>query len=235
MKLSEMLPWLFKRDENCRGFHMVAYGRPGSETEKDVLFHRWALTPLTRWGQLWLHHFVREDVDNPHDHPFDFWTYPLNGYFEHVLENVDPLGGVPEKYALTTNWVSPRRWQFRAAEHTHRVMTPFWSLVWRKPDRREWGFWRDMGLASMPAAKNRPRKGDRAWYQWELYLYGHDWSRKLSADKWSFEPLASEDAFYAWHPGMADNTIIYLPRDFNPPEAICEQARREAFRRGLGR
>ena len=51
------------------------YGREETTT---LYLLRVKLTPKTRWGQLYLHIFHRGDQDRcPHDHPWDFWTFPL--------------------------------------------------------------------------------------------------------------------------------------------------------------
>ena len=94
------------------------------------------LTPKTRWGQLYLHVFHRLDQDrDPHDHPYDFWTFPLVTYTEEVLED-----GVVRK-----NRVRAFRWHFRPAEYTHRMLGgpdgKAITFIWRKQTRRMWGFW----------------------------------------------------------------------------------------------
>src|SRR5690606_1737979 len=55
------------------------------------------------WGTLRLHTFWSGDEDAaPHDHPFDFWTWPLADYVETVeIRDEDDLrrGAVPYEYA----------------------------------------------------------------------------------------------------------------------------------------
>lgn len=126
---------------------------------------RFRLTPKTRWGQLCLHKFHRGDADrDPHDHPRDFWTFPLHLYLEQVMN--------PATGRLSSNYVQPYRWHYRPAEYTHivegRVGTyrdkPFWTLIWRKPVRKGWGFYVENG-----------RKGHRIlrkYIPWEDYLNG---------------------------------------------------------------
>lgn len=119
---------------------------------------RVSLTPMTRWGQLLLHVFHRRDADpDCHDHPWDFWTFPLVSYYEtHLL--------VPTRAAVMYE-VKRFRWHFRPAEHAHRVEghgsgdgRKVVTLVWRKKDRRDWGFWVENGLKP-------PR-----WVPWKDYL-----------------------------------------------------------------
>lgn len=66
-------------------------------------------------GRLRLHLFYRGDNDpDCHDHPWDFWTFPLTPYVEEVL---DPL------LKTTYSQVVPAwRMSFRPAEHCHRVL-----------------------------------------------------------------------------------------------------------------
>ena len=102
-----------------------------------IYLRRIKLTPSTPWGQLLFHTFFRGDMDaDPHDHPWDFTTFPLNSY----AELVGPA---------TIQVVKRFRFHHRYAGHTHRVLhatdfrVPFYTLVWRGPYRRTWGFWRD--------------------------------------------------------------------------------------------
>ena len=124
---------------------------------------RFKLTPMTRWGQLYIHFFHRGDYDRSfHDHPYDFWTFPLRTYYERVLDLSTGRD--------TLNAVKAWRWHHRPAEYTHLqmgAMTHHWenhmdaetgyetrprrvgtdyngptvTLLWRKPTRRKWGFW----------------------------------------------------------------------------------------------
>jgi hypothetical protein len=96
-------------------------------------------------GRLRLHFFYRGDGDeDPHDHPFDFWTFPLHDYVEEVLDH---------EYGDHQIVVVDRfKWHFRHATHTHRVLgrrpllegpRKFVTIVWASKKKREWGFWRD--------------------------------------------------------------------------------------------
>ena len=43
-------------------------------------------------GHLFIHFFNRGDMDrHPHDHPWDFWTFPLTTYYEEVWEIANAL------------------------------------------------------------------------------------------------------------------------------------------------
>jgi len=125
---------------------------------------------LTRYvfGAFAIHVFHRPDSDeNCHDHPRDFWTFPLVDYAEHVFD--------PETGETTVNVVSRYRWHFRKAEYAHRVLGACrWSfnpgsgalrllrvnrkiitLVRRGKLRRPWGFW-----------------VKRVWVEWREYFRG---------------------------------------------------------------
>lgn len=141
------------------------YGRDGQPST--CYLTRIKLTPKTRWGRLCFHFFHRGDHDrDPHDHPYDFWTFPLRTYYEDVL---DPTTG-----RTTRNVVQAFRVHFRPAEYTHiqlgaaRYMWEWtapvkpgefptravrknvfggWTatFVWHKPVYRVWGFWMLVG------------------------------------------------------------------------------------------
>jgi hypothetical protein len=85
---------------------------------------------MTRYwiGRLRLHVFHRGDYDpDCHDHPWDFYTFPLTSYVEEVLErtrqarltNDAPL---ENKFYRTQRVVKRFRLHFRPAEHCHRVL-----------------------------------------------------------------------------------------------------------------
>ena len=81
-------------------------------------------------GRLRLHIFHRSDADpDCHDHPWDFWTFPLTAYVEEVaiplVRHVDSQYGTifsPQRYVTRCQIVPALRWSFRPAEHTHRVI-----------------------------------------------------------------------------------------------------------------
>lgn len=129
-----------------------------------------ARTPyMTRaWiGRLRIHIFHRGDADpDCHDHPWDFWTFPLTPYVEEVV--VNGTGG----RARIVDIVPAFRWSFRPATHTHRVLG-IWNrksslsytegkivtIVWRSAWRREWGF-------------TKIGRGTSCWIHWKDYIFG---------------------------------------------------------------
>jgi hypothetical protein len=142
------------------------FGGPGRSETDGCYMTRVILGPETRWGQLYLHVFHREDLDrDPHDHPFAFWTLPLNqGYIEDVYD--------PVKECFTAVRAPHFRWSFRKAEHIHRVIGcdhgwPLVTLVWRKPSSRKWGFW-------CHTPDQEPLDTTRTWMPWASYLIRGD-------------------------------------------------------------
>lgn len=100
-------------------------------------------------GPLRIHVFHRGDADpDCHDHPADFWTFPLVSYVE----------GFPDG---STRIVKAFRLHHRRAEFAHRVIGPaggqgqIASVLWWGRKRREWGFHTPAG-----------------WMPWREYVFG---------------------------------------------------------------
>ncbi len=76
-------------------------------------------------GRLRLHIFHRGDADpDCHNHPWDFWTFPLTSYVEEVAYCTS--GSLPEEtYLLRREVVPAFMWSYRRAQHTHRVLGRF--------------------------------------------------------------------------------------------------------------
>lgn len=91
-------------------------------------------------GRLRFHIFYRGDLDEDcHDHPWDFWTFPLTSYVEEVAERIEDriyLGHgdfeIVERIEKRRQIVPAFRFSFRPAEHCHRVLGA-WSGRWEKP------------------------------------------------------------------------------------------------------
>jgi hypothetical protein len=139
------------------------YGGPAGGDSGKCYLTRILLSPVIRNRQVYLHIFHREDLDrDPHDHPFDFWTFPLNqGYLEDVFD--------PQRKCFRKQWVKQWRWSFRPATHTHRVLNtetglwPLVTLVVRGKHQRPWGFW----CHSPRQLQNDPT---RFWCRWQNYM-----------------------------------------------------------------
>ncbi|MBX5015901.1 hypothetical protein [Rhizobium lentis] len=152
---------------------------------------------LTRgWiGRLRLHIFHRGDNDpDPHDHPWDFWTFPLTSYVEEVAKpvtkGVAPLELLllpPEKYTLSLQVVRAFRLHHRPATYCHRVIGRYAGmgpvgLAFGRPimlsvtkpqtDTRKIVtlVWRGKGGRTWGFLRNRD--GNWCWTPWREYVFG---------------------------------------------------------------
>ncbi len=166
------------------GFHTIY----GAEGDHDTPY-------MTRiwFGRLRLHIFHRGDADpDCHDHPWDFWTFPLTSYVEEVatadMKGVVPLEALllpPERYQLHRQVVRAFRLSYRPATHCHRVIGRYagvdaWDFVGWKP-----------GLKPIPQTNSRKivtivwrgrigrkwgflrnRDGRWCWTPWKEYVFG---------------------------------------------------------------
>lgn len=137
------------------------------------------------FGRLRLHIFHRGDADpDCHDHPWDFWTFPLTPYVEEVVTECE----MDESFFRQKRIVPAWRLTFRPAEHCHRVLGRYlgpppkhdmWlygegrikqpvilygsgrivTLVWRGTARRKWGF-------------RKERNHRWCWVAWKEYVFG---------------------------------------------------------------
>ncbi len=149
---------------------------------------------MTRFwiGRLRLHIFHRGDEDpDPHDHPWDFWTFPFVPYVEEVTV---PCGGaidwngqvVPdsEQYMTVTQVVRAWRWNFRPATHRHRVIGAFDRYVHDDGDASEIALpqttpgkkivtliWRSREYRKWGFLKHRD--GRWCWVHWKEYVLGN--------------------------------------------------------------
>lgn len=129
-------------------------------------------------GRLRFHLFWRGDEDpDPHDHPWEFWTFPLRSYVEEVTD--------PETHERKRKLVTAFHWHHRPATYTHRVLWPakVWhdrarerrlrlpkgsfyhrergpipTIVWTGPKTRSWGFL-------------KTREGKWCWVAWRDYIF----------------------------------------------------------------
>ncbi|MER8503836.1 hypothetical protein [Mesorhizobium sp. M1142] len=149
-----------------------------------------------RIGRLRLHIFHRGDADpDPHDHPWDFWTFPLTAYVEEVVdfalaekvrEFAREVRGNPR---MTRRQVVPAwGWSYRPAEHTHRVLgrydvlatleaasMAFIAGAGRVPPHFKPGkiitiVWQ--GRSSRKWGFLRNRDGNWCWTPWREYVFG---------------------------------------------------------------
>lgn len=146
-------------------------------------------------GRLRLHIFHRGDADpDPHDHPWDFWTFPLTSYVEeitideHAAEcdlNAIPGYALHLGFAIERRVVRAFRLHFRPARHLHRVLGRFTGdMLWDWPGRQRgqppvpfYGpgkiitlVWR--GRASRKWGFLKNRDGKWCWIGWRDYVFG---------------------------------------------------------------
>jgi len=151
---------------------------------------------MTRYwiGRLRLHIFHRGDADpDCHDHPWDFWTFPLVSYVEEYLHTV-PEGKTEhwcnkvyragERY-VRKNSVEALKWHYRPASFAHRVLhstylrTPTGSVEFFGrfiPEvHQEWSrkivtiVWRGKGGREWGFWKHRD--GKWCWSHWRSYIF----------------------------------------------------------------
>jgi hypothetical protein len=96
-----------------------------------------------------LHRFWRGDDDRAvHDHPWDFWTYPLTSYREVVEREV--FDGLQRSLGWLKQCQMVNAWRLhkRPAKYRHFVVgradgstKPFWTIVFAAHRSNKWGFW----------------------------------------------------------------------------------------------
>jgi hypothetical protein len=96
---------------------------------------RWWVIPRNKWGNIYLHQFLRSDEDRAlHDHMYVNLSYLLEGeYVEHTIA----AGGVHSAQRYQAGDVRVR---LPRTAHRIEVDAPCWSLFVTGPRVREWGF-----------------------------------------------------------------------------------------------
>jgi len=105
--------------------------------EKVPYMRRWFIIPPNDKQNVYLHHFLRDDKDTPHDHPWPSVSIILDGgYREQFLDGSSVLR-------------NPGNIVDRPAEQAHRIVLlrdrrggiiQAWTLFFTGPKIREWGF-----------------------------------------------------------------------------------------------
>lgn len=130
------------------------FGKPEEINGRDrcpTYLYRWTLLK-TRWGSLYLHHFVADDWSlDLHDHPKRFISIGLRGgYVEHTPDSKSIVGLGERCAVFNSPWV-----RSFPAEHIHRlsmfrsggangtpeVIHDCWTAVIVLKATRGWGFW----------------------------------------------------------------------------------------------
>lgn len=127
---------------------------------------------------LFIHKFHRGDWDRAfHDHPWDFWTFPLQTYYEDVLSENGNI--------IKSNKVASFTWHFRDANYAHMVRTdqkfPIWTLV--LPGVKmpvTWGFYvtqEYLNKIDQGYIPEKPNRGKLIWIPWKKYVFDDHLSR----------------------------------------------------------
>ena len=110
----------------------------------------------SKWLSLYIHRFMRSDNDDPHDHPWNFFTYVISGGYKEVfydrMKPVESEGVFQSFWTRSINIRVPGSIARRKATDIHQVVVdrpyemnelrqaPF-TFVLLGPRRREWMFW----------------------------------------------------------------------------------------------
>jgi len=103
---------------------------------------------------VFLHRFLKSDIDDLHDHPWPYATLILKGgYYEWTPQ----FGADGKKIGEIARWCGPGSFRMAKANSYHRIeldpSVECWTLFMPGAKQRDWGF----------MVKNK-------WVQWEQYL-----------------------------------------------------------------
>lgn len=91
---------------------------------------------------IFLHHFLKGDPDDVHDHPWPYATLILKGGYWEWLPQFNDKG---QKIGELSVWRKPGHFRLCNAKSFHRIeLDPevdCWTLFMPGPQQREWGFW----------------------------------------------------------------------------------------------
>lgn len=115
---------------------------------------RWYLTPRKWPIKVFLHCIHRPDDDrDPHDHPWNFLGFILNGSYSEALYDKN---GNFEKYVCRT----PGTLAYRSIKDVHKIETLYskrvWTLVIAGPGKQIWGFCTKNGKIPWRQYQNKP-------------------------------------------------------------------------------
>lgn len=131
----------------------------GESTEEDVYLVRYIVLK-TKWCCVYIHRFMRSDSSDPHDHPWNFISYVVEGGYEEYFYDINK----PVKIKMKNKWVYKYFWTlrknkraagsiaYRKSTDIHRVVinrtykkhevekAPLTACIMFKR-HRHWGFW----------------------------------------------------------------------------------------------
>jgi len=152
----QLVKWCIK---NNRVYKIT--GGPAGETVYLVRY----IVHKSKFGCIYIHRFMRSDADDPHDHPWNFWTYVVSGGYTEIFydktKQVTEAGTRSDgiRYSIFhALWVEkfnkrkPGSIAYRKATDIHQVVVdksrnmdeieeaPY-TICLMGPRRRDWGFW----------------------------------------------------------------------------------------------
>ena len=90
---------------------------------------------------IFLHHFLKGDPDDVHDHPWSYFTIILKGGYWEFIPQFNSEG---KKTCEIGKWRGPGHFRFCKAKSFHRIeldpTVQCWTLFMPGPQKREWGF-----------------------------------------------------------------------------------------------
>ena len=90
---------------------------------------------------IFLHHFLKGDPDDVHDHPWPYATLILKGGYYEWVPQFDRQGKMLNEIAI---WRGPGSFRVCGANSYHRIeldpSVDCWTLFMPGPQKREWGF-----------------------------------------------------------------------------------------------
>jgi hypothetical protein len=107
---------------------------------------------------LYIHRFMKSDADDPHDHPWNFFTYVISGGYVEKFYDKEQSQLSTEKQNFSAFWTSqyvirnPGSLRYRKSTDIHQVIVdktrtmdeladaPF-TVCLMGPRKRNWGFW----------------------------------------------------------------------------------------------
>lgn len=87
---------------------------------------------------IFIHHILKDDDEDLHDHPWGFFSLILNGGYRETILN--------EKQYTETYWRGPGTFQRVTANHIHHISAVprdggCWTLFIPFKQEKQWGFW----------------------------------------------------------------------------------------------
>lgn len=125
---------------------------------------RWYLLPRNRWGNVYLHKFIRSDDDRAlHDHPWLSLSIVVSGGYFEITQAADgtherrwySAGSIlfrrpTSRHRIELGNEETGRWQWEAGNGDFIVAAysprPAWTVFITGPHVRTWGFWCPRGF-----------------------------------------------------------------------------------------